>query len=87
MAVKFDFSRLNWPQAVVLLVVVLCTFGGAVALTVTNSWGKIPWQTLAAAIGLVTGAATSTFLGKLFHDKPRDTNSRTRESDPDGGGA
>jgi len=82
---KFDWSRLNWPQAIVLIVVILAAVGGAVALTVTNTWDKVPWQTLAAAITVVGGTGVSAFLGKLVHDPPRDTNSKTRSTD-DGGG-
>ena len=79
---KIDWSRLNIPQAIVLCVIILCAFGGAVALTVTNSWDKIPWQTIAAAIAVLGGAGASSLLGKLFHDPPRDPAARDRTNDP-----
>jgi phosphate/sulfate permease len=75
-------SKLNWPQAAVLIVVVLAVLAMAIVLTVMDAWGKVPWPVLVALVTAVLGTGASSQLGHLFH---RDSDSRTRADDDEGG--
>ncbi len=75
---KFDFSRLNWPQAVVLLGVI-----AGIVLFFTQTppevLAKLPWATIGGVLLAGVGGVTSGFLG---HAVKRNPERRTRTSDP-----
>ena len=62
---KLDLSRLNWPQAAVLCVLIagiVC----ALVFTPPSVLARIPWPALLGGAAVGGGGVLASFLGRLF---------------------